>query len=63
MNNKVKELMLEAGYVAPELAVRAQQLVELVVQECCEVAHCNFFVDGLTLGNILKEYFGVENDK
>ena len=55
--------MLEAGYVAPELAVRAQQLVELVVQECCEVAHCNFFVDGLTLGNILKEYFGVENDK
>jgi hypothetical protein len=33
---------------------------ELIVNECCEVAHCNFHVDGLTLGTILREHFGVE---
>jgi hypothetical protein len=33
---------------------------ELIVRECAEVAHCNFHVDGVTLGNILKEHFGVK---
>jgi hypothetical protein len=37
-----------------------QKLAELIVRECAEVAHCNFHVDGLTLGNIMKERFGVE---
>jgi hypothetical protein len=32
---------------------------ELIVRECCEVAHCNFHVDGLTLGGIIKEHFGL----
>jgi hypothetical protein len=35
-------------------------LAELIVNECCEVAHCNFHVDGLTLGTILREHFGIE---
>jgi hypothetical protein len=34
MNERLKELMLEAGYAAPELAGRANKLVELIVQEC-----------------------------
>jgi hypothetical protein len=34
MNPRIRELMIEVGYAAPELAGRAQQLVELVVQEC-----------------------------
>jgi hypothetical protein len=38
MNNKLKELMLEAGYAAPELAVRAQKLAELLVRECATLA-------------------------
>jgi hypothetical protein len=37
-----------------------EKFAELIVKECCEVAHCNFHVDGLTLGGILKEHFGVE---
>jgi hypothetical protein len=37
-----------------------QKLAELIVRECAEVAHCNFHVDGVTLGNIMKERFGVE---
>ena len=36
------------------------KFAELIVRECCEVAHCNFHVDGLTLGTILREHFGIE---
>jgi hypothetical protein len=34
MNERLKELMIEAGYAAPELAGRAQVLVQLIVKEC-----------------------------
>ncbi len=33
MNERIKRLMLEAGYAAPELAGRANKLIELVVKE------------------------------
>ena len=36
MNDKLKELMLEAGYAAPEIAGRGQLLAELIVKECAE---------------------------
>ena len=38
MNQRLRELMLEAGYAAPELALRAQKLAELVVLECEKAA-------------------------
>lgn len=31
-----------------------KKYAELIVQECCEVAHCHAHVDGLTLGGISK---------
>lgn len=34
MNDRIRELMLAAGYAAPELASRAQKLTELLIQEC-----------------------------
>lgn len=34
MNERIKELMLEAGYAAPEIAGRAHKFAELIVQEC-----------------------------
>ena len=37
MNERLKELMLAAGYAAPELTGRAQQLAELIVRECTKV--------------------------
>jgi hypothetical protein len=37
-----------------------EKFAELIVRECAAVAHCNFHVDGVTLGNIMKEHFGVE---
>lgn len=42
MNKRIKELMLEAGYVAPELAPRAQKLVDLVLADCIEICRQAF---------------------
>lgn len=39
-----------------------RKFAELIVRECAEVAHCNFHVDGLTLGDILKKHFGISDD-
>lgn len=39
---------------------RFQDLAKMIVKECCEVAHCNFHVDGITLGNLIKQHFGIE---
>lgn len=36
MNNRIKELMLEAGYAAPEIAGRANKLAELLLRNLSE---------------------------
>ena len=63
MNERIKVLMLEAGYAAPEIAGRGQKLAELIVQECAEFANeHNSEVEGVTLGigKAIKQHFGVE---
>lgn len=37
MNEKIKELMLEAGFAAPELAGRANLLSELIARDICKI--------------------------
>ena len=37
MNERLKELMIQADYPAPELALRAHRLAELIVQECIDI--------------------------
>jgi len=37
MNERIKELMKQADYPAPEIASRAQKLAELIVRECMNV--------------------------
>lgn len=60
MNKRLKELMLEAGYAAPELAGRANLLAELLVKECAKLADCpNSFKH--RSGNKIRKYFGVDN--
>ena len=39
MNERLRELMIEADYAAPELAGRAQKLAELIVRECARVVN------------------------
>ena len=69
MNERIKELMLEAGYAAPELAGRANKLALLIVEECV-----NQVITGVktnppqpqppelvqTLVRRIKRHFGVE---
>ena len=60
MNENLRKLMLEAGYAAPELAGRAQELSKLMVQECCKALEStdrhrsDYFIAKV------KEHFGVE---
>ena len=37
MNEKIKELMLKAGFAAPELAGRANLLAELIARDICKI--------------------------
>ena len=37
-----------------------RRFAELIVKECAEVAGCNGHVSGFTLGDLIKEHFGVE---
>ena len=72
MNERIKQLMTEAGYAAPELAGRAQVLAELIIQEFIRqnrsyaVNSSNRdFYDGWNMAIIhcnesAKEYFGVK---
>ena len=40
MNERIKELMKQADYPAPELALRAHKLAELILQECLRMCDC-----------------------
>jgi hypothetical protein len=59
MNEKLRELMVQADYPAPELALRAQQLAELIVLECDRYAR-SAWEHGELLGGDLKRLFGVD---
>ena len=37
-----------------------EKFAELIIRECAEVAGCNGHVSGFTLGDLIKEHFGVE---
>ena len=73
MNERIIKLGLESGmlnYVDNETPRHyficglaneqcLEKFAELIVRECAEVAHCNFHVNGVTLGNILREHFEI----
>ena len=59
MNDRIKELMLEAGFAAPELAGRANKFDELLVQDCADLAYSyNIYGHGRAWNLIIKEHFG-----
>ena len=37
-----------------------EKFAEFIIKDCVNVAHCNFHVDGLTMGVLIKEHFGVD---
>jgi hypothetical protein len=60
MNARIKELMLQAGYAAPELAGRANLLAKLIVAECAGLVDHVRMEDGTTRGDFIRKHFGVE---
>jgi hypothetical protein len=62
MNDRIKALMLEAGYAAPEIALRAQKLAELIVTECAMIANRlendEFWVEPAY--DVITKHFGIE---
>jgi hypothetical protein len=56
--------MIQADYAAPEIALRAQKLAELIVGECVEVLLKwkgePFPFDEDLAASLIKEHFGVE---
>lgn len=69
MNERLKELMLEAGYVAPELAPRVQKFAELLINECIEIAASQRNPSNLNYKpserfiEDLRQHFGVFNEQ
>jgi hypothetical protein len=39
----------------------AMSFAEMIVRECAEVAGCNGHVSGFSLGDLIKQHFGVES--
>ena len=64
MNERLRELMIEAGYAAPELAGRAKKLAELIVADSCKVLLGwkgePFPFDEDLAVSLLKEHFGTK---
>ena len=65
MNERLKQLMLKAGYAAPEIAGRAHKLAILVARECIEIVarEANQYEAptwAYEIVNDIDETFGVE---
>jgi hypothetical protein len=51
MNERLRQLMVQADYPAPEIALRAQKLAELIVRDCMDV------VDGYTKSRTFDTHY------
>ena len=60
MNDRLKGLMLEAGYAAPELANRANKFAELIIRECAAIAERPHEYIKTQSGQQILKHFGVE---
>ena len=52
--------MIEAGYAAPELALRAHKLAELIIEDCAKLAEYQGYNQAFGQGGLrtkLAEYF------
>jgi hypothetical protein len=59
MNENLKKLMKQADYPAPEMALRAQKLAELIVLECAVIVG-SMEEPHQDIAKLIKQHFGVE---
>ena len=62
MNERLRELMVQADYPAPEIALRAQKLAELIVVEMLKTCEEHPGWYGRDIGKQIKQHFGVSDD-
>ena len=64
MNERIRELMVQSDFPAPDIAKRPQKLVELVVLECCGVLlkwkDEPFPLDADSAVRIIKQHFDIK---
>jgi hypothetical protein len=65
MNERIKELAAKSNFGHMENGEvvydhRLEKFAELIMQECCDVAHLNHFVNRLTLNYIMNKHFGIK---
>jgi hypothetical protein len=70
MKERIKELARQAQVGSAEFGNGINYFVsteetfnrfaDLIVKECAEVAGCNGHVSGFSLGDLIKQHFGVE---
>lgn len=62
MNDRLRNLMTESGYAAPEMAGRARKLAELIILECAKEAYRVEITveEGLMYANRMLAHFGLE---
>ena len=60
MNDRIKVLWKQAESHTASTGELRYLFAELIIRECAEVAACNGHVSGFTLGDLIKEHFGVE---
>ena len=68
MNERIKELALQAGFKTDRLGHLfggddIEKFAELIVKECADVADCTgmaFPVNGWVVGDKIRKHFGVE---
>lgn len=69
MKPRVRELMIESGYAAPEIAGRAHKFAKLMVKECAAVVNakkalCGSGVpDTVLLDMVIKDMFAYLGDE
>ena len=59
MNPHLFQLMLQAGYAAPELAPRARKLCELLVRDCAKLADV---AEPYRSQDLILDYYGVGHE-
>ena len=65
MNERIRELAEQALFESDfddeqNIKITMDIFAELILRECVEVAGCNGHVSGFTLGDLIKEHFGVK---
>lgn len=59
MNERIRQLMLEAGYAAPEIAGRAVALGEALIKDCIQTLRNNGYDDAAKC--LHEVHFGMED--